>query len=97
MAWRGLSQELMWRFICVMAVSSDPVRAGVEGIARDYLAILDAALPEELDLPTNGTARTNQQLLFHMLLGQRVTRMVIVVMDAFSHLPPARRVPGPPG
>src|SRR5664279_5348848 len=71
-----------------MAASSDPVRAHVEGIARDYLAILKAALPEELDLPTDGTAWTNRQLLFHMLLGQRVTRMVIVVMGAFSHLPP---------
>jgi hypothetical protein len=71
-----------------MAASSDPVRAGVEWIARDYLAILKAALPEELDLPTDGTAWTNRQLLFHMLLGQRVTRMVIVVMAAFSRLPP---------
>jgi len=70
-----------------MATSSDPVRAQVEWIARDYWAILKAALPEELDLPTNGTAWTNRQLLFHMLLGQLVTRMVIVVMGAFSRLP----------
>ena len=70
-----------------MAASSDPVRADVEWIARDYWAILKAARPEELDLPTNGTAWTNRQLLFHMLLGQRVTRMVIVVMGVFSRLP----------
>src|SRR5665647_3928618 len=70
-----------------MAASSDPVRADLELIARDYWAILNAALPEELDLPTNGTAWTNRQLLFHMLLGQLVTRMVIIVMGLFSRLP----------
>ena len=71
-----------------MAASSDRVRADVAWAARDYVAILKAALPDELDLPTDGTAWTNRQLLFHMLLGQRVTRMVIVVMGAFSRLPP---------
>ena len=70
-----------------MAVCSDPVRDDVEWIARDFLAILKGALPEELDLPSDGTAWTDRQRLFHMLLGQRVTRMVIVVMGAFSRLP----------
>jgi len=70
-----------------MAISSDQVRADLESIARDYRAILKAARPEELDLPTNGTAWTNRQLLFHMLLGQRITRMVIPVMGVFSRLP----------
>lgn len=70
-----------------MAAPSDPVRADLESIARDYRAILKDAVPEELDLPTNGTAWTNRQLLFHMLLGQRITRMVIVVIGAFSRLP----------
>jgi hypothetical protein len=70
-----------------MAASSDPVRADLESIAREYRAILKDALPEELDLPTNGTAWTNRQLLFHMLLGQRITRMVIVVIGVFSRLP----------
>ena len=71
-----------------MAASSDPVRADLEWIARDYSAILKAARPEELGLPTYGTAWTNRQLLFHMLLGQRITRMVIAVMGVFSRLPP---------
>jgi hypothetical protein len=70
-----------------MAASSDPVRADLEWIARDYWNILKAARPEELYLPTDGTAWTNRQLLFHMLLGQRITRMVIVVMGVFSRLP----------
>ncbi len=70
-----------------MAASSDPVRADLESIGRDYRAILAAARPDELDLPANGTAWTNRQLLFHMLLGQRITRMVITVMGAFSRLP----------
>lgn len=71
-----------------MAVGSDPVRAQLEWVVRDYVAILEAARPEELDLPTSGTRWTNRQLLFHMLLGQLVTRMVIVIMGVFSRLPP---------
>jgi hypothetical protein len=66
---------------------SDLVRADMEWIADDFAAILAAARPEELDLPTTGTRWTNRQLLFHMLLGQLVTRMVIVVMGLFSRLP----------
>lgn len=70
-----------------MAASSDPVRADLEWIARDYLSILTTLSADELDLPTNGTTWTNRQLLFHMLLGQLITRMVIIVMGAFSRLP----------
>jgi hypothetical protein len=70
-----------------MAASSDQVRADIEWIARDYLAILQTARIDELDLPSHGTKWTNRQLLFHMLLGQRITRMVIVIMAAFSRLP----------
>ena len=70
-----------------MAASSDPVRADVEWIARDYWTILKAARPEELDLPTKGTAWTNRQLLFHMLLGQRVTRMVMSCVSVRVALP----------
>ena len=68
-------------------MTPDP-RADLEWIARDYAAILRSAHSEELDLPTNGTRWTNRQLLFHVLLGQRITRMVIVVMGVFSRLPP---------
>ncbi len=71
-----------------MATSSDTVRDELEWIGRDYRAIVRSARPEELDLPTTGTRWTNRQLLFHMLLGQIVTRAVIVVMGAFSRLPP---------
>ena len=63
-------------------------RVDLEWIVRDYSAILRSARRDELDLPTNGTRWTNRQLLFHMLLGQRITRMVIVVMAVFSRLPP---------
>lgn len=71
-----------------MAAASDQVRADLEWIARDYRAILRAARVGELDLPSDGTRWTNRQLLFHMLLGQRITRMVIVIMAVFSRLPP---------
>ena len=70
-----------------MADSVDPVRADLEWIANDYRSILTAARSDELDLLSNGTRWTNRQLLFHMLLGQLITRMVIAVMGAFSRLP----------
>lgn len=56
-----------------MEVRSDPVRGQLEWVVGDYAAILKAARPEELDLPTAGTRWTNRQLLFHMLLGQLMT------------------------
>ncbi|MBK8463479.1 MAG: DinB family protein [Nigerium sp.] len=72
-----------------MSGSFDPVRANLEWIARDYASILVTARAGELDLPTNGTRWTNRQLLFHMLLGQRITWMVIGVMGVFARLPPS--------
>lgn len=71
-----------------MAASSDSLRADLEWVAADFAAILDTASPEELALPTKGTRWTNRQLLFHMLLGQRITRIVIVIMGVFSRLRP---------
>jgi hypothetical protein len=68
--------------------STDRVRADLAWVAADFARLLASARPDELDAPSVGTRWTNRQLLFHMLLGQRITRMVIVIMGGFSHLPP---------
>ena len=68
--------------------SADAVRDDLAWVAADFAALLGSAQADELDAPSVGTRWTNRQLLFHMLLGQRITRMVIVVMGGFSRLPP---------
>jgi hypothetical protein len=68
--------------------STDAVRAGLAWVAVDFACLLGSAQAVELDAPSVGTRWTNRQLLFHTLLGQRITRMVIVVMGGFSRLPP---------
>jgi hypothetical protein len=71
-----------------MNESSDAVREDLAWVADDFAALLGSAQSDALDAPSVGTRWTNRQLLFHMLLGQRITRMVIVVMGGFSRLPP---------
>lgn len=68
--------------------STDAVRDDLAWVAADFASLLRSAQADELDFPSVGTRWTNRQLLFHMLLGQRITRMVIVVMGGFSRLPP---------
>ena len=68
--------------------STDAVRADLAWVAADFACLLGSAHADELDAPSVGTRWTNRQLLFHMLLGQRITRMVIVVMGGFSRLTP---------
>jgi hypothetical protein len=68
--------------------STDAIRDDLVWVATDFASLLRSAQADELDAPSVGTRWTNRQLLFHMLLGQRITRMVIVVMGGFSRLPP---------
>jgi hypothetical protein len=68
--------------------STDALRADLAWVAADFACLLGSARVDELDAPSVGTRWTNRQLLFHMLLGQHITRMVIVIMGGFSRLPP---------
>jgi hypothetical protein len=68
--------------------STDAVREDLAWVAADFASLLGSAQVNELDAASVGTRWTNRQLLFHMLLGQRITRMVIVVMGGFSRLLP---------
>ena len=49
----------------------------------------EQATPTELRQRTNGTRWTNQQLLFHMLLGYLIMRALMDLVRLFARLPPA--------
>src|SRR5918994_1483371 len=51
--------------------------------------LLDSATRAELRTPTNGTRWTNKQLLFHMLFGFVVVRVLLPLVKGFGRLPPA--------
>ena len=73
-----------------MAVpDSDPVKADLLWIAADFRDIVSSARGDELDLASIGTRWTNQQLLFHMVLGQNITLSGIPLLGLFSRLPPS--------
>lgn len=67
--------------------STDTVRDDLVWVAVDFASLLRSAQADELDAPSVGTRWTNRQLLFHMLLGQRITRILIAVVGGFSRLP----------
>ena len=69
--------------------STDAVRDDLAWLAADCASLLRSAQADELDAPSVGTRWTNRQPLLHMLRGQRITRMVIVVMGWL--LPPPTR------
>ncbi|GGT22549.1 hypothetical protein GCM10010222_75630 [Streptomyces tanashiensis] len=54
---------------------------------RTFHALLDDATLADLARPTNGTQWTNGQLLWHMLFGYLVTRVLLGLARAFSRLP----------
>lgn len=52
-----------------------------------FHALLDQAGAEALRRPSSGTRWTNQQLLFHMLLGYLIVRALLALVRVFSRLP----------
>lgn len=65
-------------------------------IAADLIAcrddlhhLLATATPERLGARSNGTAWTNEQLLFHMVFGFLIVRTLIPLVRAVSALPPS--------
>ena len=49
--------------------------------------LIEEASPADLARASSGTRWTNQQLLFHMLLGYLITRALIVLAGMFARLP----------
>lgn len=63
------------------------IHDALERIRAEFHQLLDAATPADLDLPTQETRWTNEQLLFHMLFGFILIRPLLAVMRIFGRLP----------
>jgi len=61
----------------------------LERVVSDFYALVDSATPAELRIPTNGTRWSNRQLLFHMLFGFILARVLVRMVKGFGRLPPA--------
>jgi hypothetical protein len=53
----------------------------------DYRRLISDAAPADLRRPSDGTRWTNQQLLFHMLLGYLIVRTLLGLVRVFGLLP----------
>jgi DinB superfamily len=61
----------------------------LERVTADFRGLLDSATLSELSTPTNGTRWTNKQLLFHMLFGFVLVRVLLLLVKGFGRLPPS--------
>jgi hypothetical protein len=63
------------------------IDAEMERVAGDFRELVDSATGAELRAPTNGTKWTNEQLLFHMLFGYLLVRVLLGLVKALGQLP----------
>jgi hypothetical protein len=71
-----------------LAMDRRDIDAALERTTADFHLLLDSAAPAELRRPTNGTKWTNKQLLFHMLFGFILVRVLLPLVKGFGRLPP---------
>ena len=71
------------------ALDRAAVRAEMDQARADFRRLVSNAAPADLRRPSDGTRWTNQQLLFHMLLGYLITRALLILARIFSRLPGA--------
>jgi DinB superfamily len=64
------------------------IDAELERVTADFHRLLDSATGAELGMATNGTNWTNKQLLFHMLFGFILVRVLLPLVKGFGLLPP---------
>ena len=64
------------------------IDADLERTSADFHGLLDSATPAELRMATNGTMWTNRQLLFHMLFGFVLVRVLLPLVKGLGRLPP---------
>ena len=64
------------------------ITADLDASATDLRELLASAVPDRLRARSNGTAWTNEQLLFHMLFGFLVVRRLLPLVRLISSLPP---------
>jgi len=63
------------------------VRAEMDQARIDFRRLAGDAAPADLRRLSDGTRWTNQQLLFHMLLGYLIVRALLVLVRVFGLLP----------
>ena len=63
------------------------IQAELERVRVDFRRLVETASPAELSRPSDGTKWTNRQLLFHMLFGYLLVRVLIRLVRGFSRLP----------
>ena len=64
------------------------IDAELERVTADFHRLLNSATPAELRAATDGTKWTNKQLLFHMLFGFILVRVLLPLVRGFGWLPP---------
>ena len=69
-------------------VSRQAVHAELEDARGAFQRLVEGATANELRRSSWGTRWTNEQLLFHMLLGYLIARPLLVLARTFSRLPP---------
>ncbi|MFC9543048.1 DinB family protein [Streptomyces sp. NPDC056956] len=69
------------------AMDRQAVGTDYERARQTFHALLDTASPADFARPSDGTRWTNRQLLWHMLFGYIIARVLLVAAGAFSRLP----------
>lgn len=70
-------------------VTRDSVHDELERARLTFHALVANASPHALNRRTNGTRWTNEQLLFHMVLGYGVVRVLLPLVSFMARLPKA--------
>ncbi|MFF3620767.1 DinB family protein [Streptomyces sp. NPDC002467] len=70
-----------------MTMDRQAAYADYERERQTFHDLLDNATKADLARPTRGTKWTNEQLLWHMLFGYMIARVLLVVARVFSRLP----------
>ena len=68
-------------------VSRQAVHDELEATRAAFHRLVQDATPNDLRRMTHGTRWTNEQLLFHMLLGYLIARTLLVLARVFARLP----------
>ncbi|MFG2026322.1 DinB family protein [Streptomyces sp. NPDC048825] len=63
------------------------VHAELERVPADFHRLLAEASAADLRRPTDGTGWTNEQMLFHMLFGYMLIRVLLRLLGGFAKLP----------
>lgn len=69
------------------AMDRQAVRDDYARARQTFHALVDTAAQGGLDRPSNGTRWSNRQLLWHMLFGYIITRVLLVLAREVSRLP----------